>query len=125
MLVRAILVLLAIERTELAAERADVGVVQVAINVVVRDVAVLAAADEVGQRAHRPDVWRLVQQQPILARESLPRSHLVGNRLQARIEPRTRAGGRDTRPRNSCGWGSRWGCDWGHVISTIDATGTS
>ncbi len=55
-LISTVLSLLAIERTELARQRTEIGVVQMTVNVVVNQITVQALFDHVCQLAHRPDV---------------------------------------------------------------------
>ena len=87
MLVRAGLILFAIEGAELAAEGADVRVVEMAIDVVVRDVAVQTTAHEISERADGPDVGRLVQQHTILACEAHTTFNLVHDGSETLIKP--------------------------------------
>ena len=77
--------LLAAEGAELAGCDADVGRVDVAIDVEVGDVAMHPLAHVVGQPAHREHVLRSIESQAILGVEALARHHLGGNRLKARI----------------------------------------
>ena len=94
-LVRALLVALPVEGAEGAAQGADIRVVDVAIEVVVRHVAVHPAPHEIGQLAERPEVVRLVQRHALRCRQASTVAHLRGNRGHRRIARRVRsAGGR-------------------------------
>ncbi len=87
-LVRAFLAALAVERAERAGQRADVRVVQVAVDVVVGHVAVEPAPHQVRERAHGPDVGCLVQQDPVVHVQAAPVGDLPDYRPQPLIEPR-------------------------------------
>ena len=81
----AVLILLAIELAELARERADIRVVQVAVDVVVGDAGGEAAADGVGQFQHRPDVRGAEQQVAVVEGQPLPRFDLGADGIEARV----------------------------------------
>ena len=88
-LVRAVLVLLAVERAELAAERADVRVVEVPVDVEEHLVAVQAPAHHVRQAHHAVDVRRGEEQGAVRGGEALARldlaRHLGERRVAARM----------------------------------------
>ena len=77
--------LLAAKGAELAGRHADVGRVDVAIDVEVGEVAVHPLADMVGQPAHRQNVRRGVERKPVFGAQTLLGQHLGGDRLQARV----------------------------------------
>ena len=66
-----------IKRAKIAVEDADVGVIDVAIENVIRHVAVLALAHSVGHRANRGQILRAVQPQTIVLGDALCRLHLL------------------------------------------------
>ncbi len=76
---------LAAKGAELAGSHADVGRVDMAIDVEVGEVAVHPLTDMVGQPAHRQNVRRGIKRKPIFGVQTLLGQHLGGDRLQARI----------------------------------------
>ena len=85
-LVRAALILLAVERAERARQRTDVGVVDVAVDVVVRHITVHAPADLVSQRADGPEIGGFVQHHAVLDGQPLPAPDLPHNRREASVQ---------------------------------------
>ncbi len=77
--------LLAAECAELAGRHADVGRIDVAIDVEVGYVAMHPLADMVGEPADCEYVVRTVQSQPILGVETLTRLYFGGNRFEPRV----------------------------------------
>src|SRR5688572_7359997 len=59
------------------------------VDVVVRDFAMHAAANHVGQRAHRPDVRSFIKPQAIVFRQPNPRRNLLDDGFETAIKPRT------------------------------------
>ena len=64
-----------------------------AVDVVVRDVAVGAPADEVGEGADRPDIRGFVEPEAVPGIEALPRADLLADRGQRGIAAGACAGG--------------------------------
>ncbi len=87
-LIRAVFAALAIKGAELAAQRADVGVVDVAIAVVKGLVAVKLYANEVRQPANSVQIATLIDRYPITVRQRLSRLDLCGERFQHGIANR-------------------------------------
>ena len=77
--------LLAAEGAELARRHADVGGVDVAIDVEVGHVAVHALAHVVGQPAHGQHVAGTVERKAVVKTEALPGEHLGGDGLKAGV----------------------------------------
>src|SRR5579859_958637 len=102
-------VFFAAEGTEPAGSHADVGWVDVAIDVEVRHVAVQALAHLVRQPAQGQDIRRAVERDGIVKVEPLTRKDLFSNRLKARVVslklmPRCgSAGGHVSRIIQNCG----------------------
>ena len=76
-------VFLAAEGAEPAGRHANIGVVDVAIDVEVGDVAVHPLAHVVGQPPDGENVARAIERQRVVLRQPLLRHHLVGDGLQA------------------------------------------
>ena len=70
------------EGAEVALVDADVGRVDVRVDVVVAEVAVVPLADQVGHRADREQVVRRLQRQAVLEAQPLPRLDLLPDRRQ-------------------------------------------
>src|SRR5438105_7331315 len=66
---------------KLAIDDANVGVVNVAVDVVISNVAVEALADLVGEPAQSDDVIRSVKFHPFFERKAFAAEYLVGNGL--------------------------------------------
>lgn len=81
-------VLLGVEIAELARECAHVGIVHVAVDVVVGDVAVKPASDAVGEGEDAPDVGGLEQEFPVGEGEPLAGVDFVAECVEALIAPR-------------------------------------
>ena len=77
--------LFAAEGAELAGRHADVGGVDVAIDVEVGHVAVHPLAHVVGQPAHGQHVGRAIEREAVFRAEPLLRHHFGGNRLKPRV----------------------------------------
>ena len=71
------------KRAKLAMGHADVGGIDVAVDVVISDVAMALFADEVGQPADGQQIGRAVDSYAIVEGEAFARQHLVGDRSQA------------------------------------------
>ncbi len=72
------------ESAEDAAVDADVRRIQMRIDVVIREVAVLALADDVGQFAQGVQVdFGPIQEQPVVERQPLAGQHFIANRFQS------------------------------------------
>jgi hypothetical protein len=84
-LVRAVLAALAVERAELAAQRADVRVVDVTIAIVVGSIAVQCLAHEICKPADAVNIAAAVQRDAVVMRERHAREHPVAHALKRRI----------------------------------------
>ena len=71
------------ERTEVARVYADVGRVDVRVDVVVRKVTVVPLAYQVGHRAQRKQVVRRLERQPVVEAQPLAGLDFIANRLQS------------------------------------------
>ena len=78
-------VLLASEGAQAAGRYANVGVVNVAVDIEVSDVAVHPLANMVRQPADRQNVTRAVERQRVVSRQTFVRHHLVVNGPKARV----------------------------------------
>src|ERR1019366_2907037 len=78
-------ILLAAEGAQAAGGHANIGVVNVAVDVEVGDVPVHPLANVVRQPADRQDVTGAVKRQRVAARQALVRHHFVMNGRQARV----------------------------------------
>ena len=77
-----------VEVAELAGQGADVGVVEVTVDVVVGDVAGETLAERVGELAHPPQVVRPIQRQAVVDREPPPGVQRVPHGCECGIEGR-------------------------------------
>src|SRR5262245_19622367 len=84
-LVRPVFATLAVERAELAAQGADVGVIDVAVAIEVDPVAVVPLADEVGQSSDRMNIEALVQGYTVVQVQLDGIEHLARDALELRI----------------------------------------
>ena len=82
--IRALGVKVGPERAEVAREDADVGRVDVGIDVVVAEVAVVALADRVRHRAESEQVVAGLEREPVFNAQTLSGFHLIFNRPHAR-----------------------------------------
>ena len=106
--VRAVLILLAMERAELATEGADVGIVQMPIDVVEDRVAMQASAHHVGQTTDFMDVRCGKEHGTIGRGEPLARLHFARDLSERRVAA---PGPRGRVPHNCrCGMGARNRC---------------
>ena len=83
--VRARRVGVAAKRAQLAVRHADVGGIDVPVDVEVADVAVPLLAHVVGQPAQRQQVRRAIQRQAVVEVQALAGQHLIGDRPQPRV----------------------------------------
>ncbi len=93
--VRADVVLLAVELAELAREGADVGIVEVAVDVEVRGLAVQAAAHRVCQTQHGPEIRRGVERLAVVECEPIAGENLGPDAIQPAISVRWGTGLRE------------------------------
>src|SRR5450631_3548832 len=78
-------VLLAPKSTQAAGRHADVGRIQVAVDVEIRRVPVHPLADMIGQPAYGQDVTRAIKDEGVVDREALPRKDLFVDRLKPSV----------------------------------------
>ena len=79
---------IAAKGAELAMRHADIGGIDVAIDVVIGDVAVALFANEIGQPAHGQQIGRAIERHAIVEGEAFARQHLIGDGLQAFVSER-------------------------------------
>src|ERR1700751_904289 len=75
----------ATKRAELAVRHANVRGIDVAIDVEIRDVAVLLLAHVIREPADGEQIMRLIQRKPVFGMQALAREHLLSHGLQARV----------------------------------------
>ena len=71
------------ESAKFAMRHANVGGIDVAIDVVIGDVAVALFANIIGQPAHREKIGGLIQSDTVLKGEALASEYSIGDRFQA------------------------------------------